>query len=91
MRASVTIAPVEFAVDERFVFSVEDPSEQSGKTSRHIIEADSPHNALSIHAIATSARLLGVTERPDGTLGGTAWRGERLFRIHVTAVTSETT
>ena len=81
---------VDFAVDERFVFAVQDPAEASGKTTRHVVQADSAHSALSIHAIATSARLLGVTQRPDGSLGGTFWRGERLFRIHVAPLNSET-
>jgi hypothetical protein len=81
---------VDFAVDERFVFSTQDPGEQSGKTTRHIVQAESAHSALSIHAIATSARLLGVTERPDGSLGGTCWREERLFRIHVAPLNGET-
>lgn len=51
---------------------------------RHVVDADSAHSALSMHAISTGARVLGMTERPDGTIGGTAWRGEKLFRLHVT-------
>jgi hypothetical protein len=80
---------VDFAVDERFVFAVQDPGEESGKTTRHVVDAESAHSALSIHAIATSARLLGITQRPDGSLGGTCWRGERLFRINVAPINDE--
>jgi hypothetical protein len=80
---------VQFAIDERFVYDMNDPDEASGKIQRHIVEGDSAHAALSLHAIATDARLLGMTERADGTLGGTAWRGEKLFRIHVQPTQSE--
>ncbi len=74
---------MQFAVDERFVLAVNDPGEESGRTMRHVVDADSAHSALSMHAISTGARVLGMTERPDGTIGGTAWRGEKLFRLHV--------
>jgi hypothetical protein len=74
---------VRFIIDERFVYDLKDPDEGSGKTQRHIVDAETAHAALSVHAITTDARLLGITERQDGTLGGTAWRGERLFRIHI--------
>lgn len=74
---------MQFAVDERFVLSVNDPGEESGRMMRHVVQAESAHDALSLHAISTGARVLGMTQRPDGTIGGTAWRGERLFRVQV--------
>ena len=78
---------MQFAIDERFVYDMNEPNEASGRTQRHFVTAESAHAALSLHAISTHAKLLGVTERPDGTIGGTAWRGEKIFRIHVLPVT----
>ena len=76
-------------MEERFVVSLNDPGEESGKTTRHYYEATSLQDALHQYAVAARARVLGMTERADGSLGATAWRGERLFRIRVSDAPAE--
>ena len=72
-----------YLVEERFVVSVDEPGEESGKTVHHYVEATDPHEAFRRYIEAARGKGLGVTERPDGSLGATVWRGQRLFRIRV--------
>lgn len=78
-----------YVIEERFVVSISEPGEESGKTTRHVVEAASLEDALREHAMRSHARLLGRTERPDGSIAATLWRGERLFRIHAIAAETE--
>ncbi|HVS30861.1 MAG TPA: hypothetical protein VMS98_05350, partial [Thermoanaerobaculia bacterium] len=80
---------VQYVIEERFVVALSDPGEDSGKTTIHLVEAESAQQALSDYANRVETRLLGITERADNTVSATAWRKERLYRLRARPATEE--
>lgn len=85
-------APRPFVVTQRRVGS-DRPNEQTEEN----FDVSTPQQALLAYIARTGARVLGMTERPDGSIGATARCGDEFFRIWVSeqspmgAATRETT